>query len=331
MHNSRLFIKALALIIFIFNLTAVAEAQSPRTFVSGFGDDFNPCSRTAPCKSFAAAFAQAAVNGEINCLDPAGYGAVTITKSITIDCEDTQGSTLASNVTGITVNLGALNAGTDPQRTVRVRGISINGAGSQGPVGTRTGIRGIHVVSSNTDPVAVIVEQVIIDNFINDGIFFEAAGGELIVRNSLVQNCGANGVRTTKSGTSPFVIHATLDSSTFVHNVRGVLAETSTYMTASNCNMSNNSADGAFAQVLPAAPTAPSELNLYNCVIANNGQVGVVAAGNAAIARLDGNYIVNNQAVGVKNIFAQVYSRGNNTINGSPTDVDGAIGSLPNR
>src|SRR5688572_32386552 len=78
-----------------------AHAQATRTWVSGVGDDANPCSRTAPCKTFAGAISKTAAGGEINCLDPGGFGAVTITKSITIDCEDTQGSILASATNGV--------------------------------------------------------------------------------------------------------------------------------------------------------------------------------------------------------------------------------------
>src|SRR6059036_1925940 len=62
-----------------------AQAQATRTWVSGVGDDVNPCSRTAPCKTFAGAISKTAVNGEINCLDPGGFGAVTISKGLTID------------------------------------------------------------------------------------------------------------------------------------------------------------------------------------------------------------------------------------------------------
>ena len=69
-----------------FLQAAPVHAQASRTWVSGVGDDANPCSRTAPCKTFAGAISKTAVNGEINCLDPGGFGAVTITKSITIDC-----------------------------------------------------------------------------------------------------------------------------------------------------------------------------------------------------------------------------------------------------
>src|SRR3954449_10335073 len=83
---------------FLLSLLAAApaSAQATRTWVSGVGDDVNPCSRTAPCKTFAGAISKTAINGEINCLDPGGYGAVTITKSITIKCEGVIGGILAA-------------------------------------------------------------------------------------------------------------------------------------------------------------------------------------------------------------------------------------------
>src|ERR1043166_569185 len=82
---------------------APASAQATRTWVSGVGDDVNPCSRTAPCKTFAGAISKTAIDGEINCLDPGGFGAVTITKSITIDCTGTFGSVLAAGTSGIII------------------------------------------------------------------------------------------------------------------------------------------------------------------------------------------------------------------------------------
>src|SRR5688572_33066013 len=81
-----------------------AAAQATRTWVSGVGDDANPCSRTAPCKTFAGAISKTAAGGEINCLDPGGFGALTITKSITVDCTGTLGSTLASLTNSIIIN-----------------------------------------------------------------------------------------------------------------------------------------------------------------------------------------------------------------------------------
>src|SRR5882724_9458488 len=82
-----------------------AYAQATRTWVSGVGDDANPCSRTAPCKTFAGAISKTAAGGEIDCLDPGGFGAVTITKPITLDCVGTLGSILASGTNAVIINI----------------------------------------------------------------------------------------------------------------------------------------------------------------------------------------------------------------------------------
>lgn len=319
MCKPRLIINALALIAAFSCLTAITQAQSSRTWVSGVGDDNNACSRSAPCRTFAGAIFKTTINGEINCLDPAGYGALTITKSITIDCEDTQGAILAGLVNAVVVNLGPSNSN-DPHRMVRLRGLTMNGQG--------TGIRGISVVDSNTAPTTLHVDQVVIDGFTSDGIFFNAFGGELLVRNSVIQDCGANGVRANNS-TPGAVIQATLEGSTFAHNLRGILAESYTHMTVSNCNISNNSADGAFAQ--PADPFGVSELNLYSCVIAHNGQVGVVSNGlfGPTTVRLTSNHIVNNLVVGIKAVNGGLMrSRGNNTVSANPTNVEGTVENM---
>src|SRR5437762_8424071 len=82
-------------------------AQATRTWVSGVGDDASPCSRTAPCKTFAGAISKTAAGGEIDALDPGGFGAVTITKAITIDGHNTMTSVLASGGNGIVISAGA--------------------------------------------------------------------------------------------------------------------------------------------------------------------------------------------------------------------------------
>src|ERR1700682_571136 len=110
--------------IFIPLLLAVpAAAQATRTWVSGVGDDVNPCSRTAPCKTFPGAISKTAAGGEIDVLDPGGFGVVTITKAITLDGGGgINASILGSGTTGITINVGA---NTD---VVTIRNLSINGA-----------------------------------------------------------------------------------------------------------------------------------------------------------------------------------------------------------
>lgn len=107
-----------------FLLLALAEApvaaQATRTWVSGVGDDANPCSRTAPCKTFAGAISKTAAGGEISALDPAGFGAVTITKSIVINGTGTLAGILAAATNGIVVNAGENDV-------VTLRGIQIVG------------------------------------------------------------------------------------------------------------------------------------------------------------------------------------------------------------
>ena len=98
-----------------------ASAQATRTWVSGNGSDLNPCSRTAPCKTFAWTITQTATGGEISVLEPGGFGAVTITKAITIDGGGGQvASVLASGTNGIVVQAPA-------SATVTLRNIRING------------------------------------------------------------------------------------------------------------------------------------------------------------------------------------------------------------
>jgi hypothetical protein len=106
-----------------------AQAQATRTWVSGVGDDANPCSRTAPCKTFAGAISKTAPGGEINCLDPGGFGAVTITKAITISCDGVTAGVLVSGTNAIVVNAGANDQ-------ITLRGLDIDGLGT-GLVGVK--------------------------------------------------------------------------------------------------------------------------------------------------------------------------------------------------
>src|SRR4030081_2631386 len=128
-----------------------AQAQATRTWVSGVGDDANPCSRTAPCKTFAGAISKTADCGEIDALDPGGFGAVTITKSITLDGTGTLAGILASLTTGIIINA-------DNTKVITLRGLSIDGACN--------GIRGVNVIQAKT----VNIEDCVIFRFANEGI-----------------------------------------------------------------------------------------------------------------------------------------------------------------
>ncbi len=120
--------------------TSSASAQAVRTWVSGApgSDDANPCSRSAPCRTFAGAISKTAINGEIDALDPSSYGSVTISKSITLDGGTGSGwaSILSGTGNGVTINLTD-TSGNDPRHTVRLRNISITGTGLTGSEGHR--------------------------------------------------------------------------------------------------------------------------------------------------------------------------------------------------
>src|SRR5205807_5268434 len=131
---------------------APAQAQATRTWVSGVGDDVNPCSRTAPCKTFAGAISKTAAGGEINCLDPGGFGTVTITKAMTINCRETGiGSILAAAVPGVTINAG-------PADRVTLRSIMIQGV-NQSP--TTPGTIGVRILAA----ASVSIEDCVITAF----------------------------------------------------------------------------------------------------------------------------------------------------------------------
>jgi hypothetical protein len=204
MSKFRFTLNILALAIFTLTITSVAQAQATRTWVSGVGDDLNPCSRTAPCKTYAGAISKTADKGEISTLDPGGFGAVTATKSITIDGTNGAGfgSILASNVNGVVVNDSA--SGAPGTIIVTLRHLSINGAST-------TAGSGIRFTSGKT----LIVEDCVISGFTGTGtagkgISVDLTGGpkNVFIKDTNITNCTV-GVRIAT--TSSFVA-AVLDN-----------------------------------------------------------------------------------------------------------------------
>jgi len=205
MDNFRSALRASLLVSITLAFTSLAQAQATRTWVSGVGDDVNPCSRTAPCKTFAGAISKTASGGEINVLDPGGFGSVTITRSITIDGTGTMGSILASGTTGIIINI---TGAADPVKAVRIRGLSINGAGS--------GIQGIKVISANK----VSIEDTVIDGFKSDGITVVVPGAaQVFVKNTTIRNNSGTGISVSAGGSQVAISDVTV-----VYNGTGLAA-----------------------------------------------------------------------------------------------------------
>ena len=315
-HISRI----LTILSFTLALCTAAQAQAPRTWVSGVGDDMNPCSRTAPCKTWSGAFSKTAINGEIDALDPGGYGALTISKSITIEGTNGAGfgSTLATSVNGFIISIGV--TANDPLRTVRLRNLSINGTGLSGAIGTRTGINGVRVASTTAANTIVYVENSLITDFTNRGISFEAnSGGKLYVTDTTIRNCGASGVVVLPASGST-LISASLNNVRILGNgSSGLVADNGSRVSISN-SMINGNANGVVAE----ASAGTAELNVSDCII-NHNTTGVLSGPGSVVIRLSDNSVQNN-ATGVNVSSGIVVTYGDNRINGNTTaDVTGLL------
>ena len=202
------------------------HAQATRTWVSGVGDDANPCSRTAPCKTFAGAISKTAAAGEINILDPGGYGGVTITKSITINGGGSYASILVSGTNGIIVNVGSSDV-------VAIRNISINGLGN--------GLSGIKMLGSGS----LFVENVDIHQFADKGIDFQPTGtAQLFVTNTAIRNTGGGILVKPAAGISAA---AQVRDSILEQNVYGIRAEDRSSVSIERSTVAGNLNNGFLA------------------------------------------------------------------------------------
>jgi hypothetical protein len=227
---------------------SVAYAQATRTWVSGVGDDVNPCSRTAPCKTFAGAISKTAAGGEINCLDPGGYGAVTITKSLTIDCTGQLGGVLSALApAGVFVNGANI--------VVTLRHLHINGAG--------TGTDGVRFVNGKQ----LNIENTTITGVSRFGVWvpYMASAGGLVISNSTITN-SVDGVVVDYGVTT--VSHSIISG----HSYIGLVAEGSGVLNA-NSNLITNNFIGM--QTSPGAMLRISNNDVYG------NDTGFVCAGGA--------------------------------------------------
>ena len=309
MNKIRFTLQGLGAAMFILAITTLAPAQATRTWVSGVGDDANPCSRTAPCKTYAGAISKTARDGEISTLDPGGFGAVTITKSITINGGgggQGYGSILAALVNGIIINI------TDPadaRKSVRLDWLNINGASS--------GLDGIRLLAGNT----LHVENTLIDGFTGDGIeaLYSAAntGAVISVNNTTIRNCAGSGIKTTAASGGSIRLNVNNVQITKcgigVDQVNGTIGNIHDSMISSNTT-----------GVQTNESTAGSLVNIDSTTISTNAGTGVnvVGGSRARIARC--NILQNGTSLAPA---ANVDSGGNNSIVGNTTNT--APGGTP--
>lgn len=173
-----------ALFVAFVGLVSPCSAQATRTWVSGVGDDANPCSRTAPCKTFAGAISKTASQGEINVIDPGGFGAVTITKAITIRSDHVEAGVLVSGTNGIVVSAG-------PTDTVVLNGLDLDGVG--------TGLNGVNVISGATTYIINCAIRRFTQNGVN--VVSSTTGSRVVIKDSAISLNGG-GVNVQGNGVS---------------------------------------------------------------------------------------------------------------------------------
>jgi len=288
-----------------------AAAQATRTWVSGVGDDANPCSRTAPCKTFQGAISKTAAGGAINALDPGGFGAVTITKAMTIAQEGTgEAGILVAGTNGITVNAG-------PNDIVVLRGLDIDG----GPTGSSS-LNGVRFLAGGT----LMIQNSSIRNFTGFdpngfGVLFTPSGASsLFVSDTVIASNGA-AAQATGGGmliqpTGVGSAKANFVRVNVVNNVRGLRFDTAgtaggISASVADSNVSGNSSAGLTAFTPPSG--AGIKISVRNSLFSNNG-TGVKCNGAGVVMRLGFSTVTGNAIGDAIDNNCTMTSMGNNMV-----------------
>jgi hypothetical protein len=299
-------------------LSAQAGAQATRTWVSGVGDDVNPCSRTAPCKTFAGAISKTAAKGEISCLDSGGFGSVTITKSIAIICDGVIAGVLASATNGITVNAAATDS-------VFLSGLDIHGGG--------TGFRGVRYVSA----ASVHIHNSTIQKFEGVGgvgiSFAPSAVGNLVVTNTNIVNNGGGGsgggIEIVPTGGANSKV--TLEGVQLGANANIGLRVDMSAATGGSVSVSMEDSHVVSGQIgisVGAPGAAAGVVMLVRSEVANNFGAGILANGANATVRVSDTTITGNQSGVTASSSATIASYGNNRLEANPAITGAANGAF---
>lgn len=293
---------------------APASAQATRTWVAGLGDDVNPCSRSSPCKTFAGAIGKTAAGGEINCYDSGGYGVVTITKSITINCADVLAGIAASGSTGVFVNA--------PGSIVVLRGLDIDGFG--------TGMNGISFLAG----AELHVQHCLIRNFRSGtatGIqFAPTAAAQLFVSDTVISD---NGVAADPNGSAGIQIEpvgtaavlAVLERVQVESNVVGMQVQAEAIPGQINVIVRDSVFGGSTLHGIDAMSGATIMLMLDRVASVNNAQAGLRADGADATIFMANSQVMGNGIDNVMTDNARLFSYGNNQMDGNISEGQAPI------
>jgi hypothetical protein len=289
-------------------LNATAQAQIQQAFVSAqTGDDANPCTVSQPCRTFGQALSQVAFGGEVTAIDSGDYTPFTIKQAVTVQAAPGVYAGIVTQTPGT----AAVQIIADKPDVVVLRGLTLNGM-STGQNGAGTGI---NFVSGGV----LRVENCVISGFQGEGISF-AFAGELFVRDTALK--GKSVATNPSAGIFPsFVgIRIRADSGLAKASIErtrvegfnnGIRAEENTLVTIRDTVAVSN---GTGFTSIPAVKNTNTEMNLENCVVANNSE-GIVSGGleGVSIVRVSNSTITNNNIA----LNGAIISRGNNTVEGN--------------
>jgi hypothetical protein len=293
---------------------SLAHGQATRTWVSGVGDDVNPCSRTAPCKTYAGAISKTAEGGEISTLDPGGFGTVTITKAMTI--EGTHGSGFGSilnsgSIAGVIINITTGTHVNDAQ--VILRSLYFQGA-SQAPTGGGASQNGINYIKGNR----VFVNDCHFENQVNAGINLNmTTAGALFVRDCDFQNTGTaiKGTNTVSGGTmdaTNISVHGSTNGVQYLANLSG---------SVTNSVFFQNTGEAI-------SVGATSAINVTHSHFRGNNFAISAAAGSSV--RINENELFNNSN-GFQGNAGSFQSGGNNKLQGNTASITPTGAALLNQ
>ena len=285
-------------IIILLGFSISANAQATRTWVSGVGDDVNPCSRTAPCKTWAGAISKTAAAGEINAIDSGGFGGVTIVKSMTLDGAGVHASILASGANGIVINAGATDK-------IYIRNLSINGG--------NTGLSGIRILQAGS----VTIENVTIFNFNGStssraiAIVNSSNNIKVTVKNTTIRNVAGVMLESIPSGTGS--VSLVLDNVLMTECAQSAIdLDNNTQAVIARSTIVNNTLAGLFVE------TATCTASVFESVISRNGTGILVGSGGGGLVRLYGTQVTGNTTSGITiTPPGAVESHGNNVLVGN--------------
>ena len=300
MSKARFFVNFLALVVLTLGVSSIANAQATRTWVSGVGDDANPCSRTAPCKTFAGAISKTAAKGEISVLDPGGFGALTVTKSITLNGDGTLAGILSANVSGIIINAGATDV-------VYIRNLSINGAG--------TGLNGIRWIAGKALHVENCKISGVGNNSAGNGhgivVALTATAGNLFVKDTNIQTCAVAGIAI--STTTGFVA-GVLDNVRLEGLPTGLIIGNNAFISIRNSVINLSTSTGVNISGTGGATGS------FDNVMINNNPTGINVGAGALLNLSSCTLESNTTAISSAAPQANLRSSGNNRLLGNTSD-----------